>query len=108
MLLTKSIVTITYYSLLLLLRLKQNLKSVMMLGRLKNATFFSKGYISNWNRKLFNVNEVLKTQPPTYKREDMNGEIIEGKYHEQELFKSECDFESNNKVLESLNIDLRS
>ena len=33
----------------------------------------------------------------------MNGEIIEGKYYEQELLKSEFDFESNNKVLESLN-----
>ena len=69
---------------------------------------FSKGYTSNWNRELFKVNEVLKTQPLTYKIEDINGEIIEGKYYEQELLKSEFDFESNNKVLESLNIDLRS
>ena len=28
---------------------------------------FSKGYTSNWNRELLKVNEVLKTQPPTYK-----------------------------------------
>ena len=69
---------------------------------------FSKGYTSNWNRELFKVNEVLKTHPPTYKIEDINGEIIEGKYYEQELLKSEFDFESNNKVLESLNIDLWS
>ena len=69
---------------------------------------FSKGYASNWNRELFKVNEVLKTQPPTYKTEDINGEIIEGKYYEQELLKSEFDFESNNKVLDSLDIDLRS
>ena len=67
---------------------------------------FSKGYTSNWNRELFKVNEVLKTQPPTYKIENMNGEIIEGKYYEQELLKSEFDLESNNKVLESLNIFL--
>ena len=69
---------------------------------------FVKGYTSNWNRELFKVNAVLKTQPPTYKIEDINGEIIEDKYYEQELLKSEFDFESNNKVLESLNIDLRS
>ena len=68
---------------------------------------FSKGYTSNWNRELFEVNEVLKTHPPTYKIEDINGEIIEGKYYEQELLKSEFDFESNNKVLESLNIFLK-
>ena len=33
---------------------------------------FSKGYTSNWNRELFKVNEILKTQTPTYKTEDMN------------------------------------
>ena len=69
---------------------------------------FSKGYTSNWNRELFKVNEVLSTQPPRYKIEGINGEIIRGKYYEQELLKSEFDFESNNKVLESLIIDLRS
>ena len=36
----------------------------------------------------------------------MNGEILGGKYYEQEQLKSEFDFESNNKVLESLNIVL--
>ena len=41
---------------------------------------FSKGYTSNWDRELFKVNEVLKTQPPTYKIEDINDEKIEGKY----------------------------
>ena len=61
---------------------------------------FSKGYTSNWNGELFKVNKALNTQPPTYKIEDMNGEIIEVKYYEQELLKSEFDFESNNKVLE--------
>ena len=67
---------------------------------------FSKGYTSDWNRELFKVNEVLKTQPITYKIEDINGEIIEGKYYEQKLLKSEFDFESNKKVLESLDIFL--
>ena len=33
---------------------------------------------------------------------------MEGKYYEQELLKSEFDFESNNKVLETLGINLRS
>ena len=69
---------------------------------------FSKGYTSNWNRELFKIKEVLKTEPPAYRIDYTNGEIIEGKYYEQELLKSEFDFESNNKVLESLNIDLLS
>ena len=66
----------------------------------EKRNIFSKGYTSNWIRELFKVNEVLKTQPTTYKIEDINGEIIERKYYEQELLKSEFDFESNNKVLE--------
>ena len=88
----------------------KNIKPKFKVGDyVRNAdkrNIFSKGYTSNWNRELFKVNEVLKTQPPTYKIEDFNGEIIEGKYYEQELLKSEFDFESNNKVLESLNIDI--
>ena len=89
----------------------KNIKPKFKVGDyVRNAdkrNIFSKGYTSNWNRELFKVNEVLKTQPPTNKIEDINGEIIEGKYYEQELLKSEFDFESNNKVLESLNIFLK-
>ena len=88
----------------------KNIKPKFKVGDyVRNAdkrNIFSKGYTSNWNRELFKVNEVLKTEPPTYKIEDINGEIIEGKYYEQELLKSKFDFESNNKVLESLNIDI--
>ena len=69
---------------------------------------FSKGYTSNWTRELFKVNKILKTQPLTYKIVDINGEIIEVKYYERELLISEFDFEPINKVLESLDIDLRS
>ena len=58
------------------------------------------------NRELLKVNEVLKTQPPTYEMEDINGEIIEDNYYEQEFLKSKFDFKSNNKVLESLNLNL--
>ena len=88
----------------------RNIKPKLKVGDcVRNADkrkIFSKGYTSNCNRQLFKVNEVLKTQLPTYKKEDFNGEIIEGKYYEQELLKSEFDFESNNEVLESLNIFL--
>ena len=85
---------------------KPKLKVGDYVRNVDKRNIFSKGCTSNWNRELFKVNEVLKTQPPTYKIEDINGEIIEGKYYEQELLKSEFDFESNNEVLESLNINL--
>ena len=88
----------------------KNIKPKLKVGDyVRNAdkhNIFSKGYTSNWNRELFKVIEVLKTQPPTFKVEDINGEIIECKYYKQELLKSEFDFESNNKVLESLDIIL--
>ena len=88
----------------------KNIKPKLKVGNYaRNAdkrNIFSKGYTSNWNRELFKVNEVLKTQQPTYRIEDITGEIIEVKYYEQELLKSEFDFESNNKVLESLDIFL--
>ena len=88
----------------------ENIKPKLKVGDyVRNAdkrNIFSKGYNSNWNRELFKINEVLNTQPLTYKIEDMNGEIIGGKYYEQELLKSEFDFETNNKVLESLGIIL--
>ena len=89
----------------------RNIKPKLNVGdyvrNVDKRNIFSEGYTSNWNRELFKVNEVLKTHSPTYKIEDINGEIIEGKYYEQELLKSEFDFESNKKVLESLNIFLK-
>ena len=65
---------------------------------------FSKGYTTNWNRELFRINKINNTTPVTYTIEDENGEVIEGKYYEQELLKSVFDFASNEKVLESMNI----
>ena len=86
--------------------IKPKLKVVDYVRNADKRNIFTKEYTSNWNREMFKVNEILKTQPPTYKIEDINGEIVEGKYYEQELLKSEFDFESNNKVLESLDIIL--
>ena len=68
--------------------IKPKLKAGDYVRNADKRNIFSKGYISNWNRELFKVNEILNTQPPTYKIEDMNGEIIEGKYYKQELLKS--------------------
>ena len=79
--------------------IKPELKISDYVRNADERNIFSKGYTSNWNRELFKVNDVLKTQPLTYKIEDKNGEIIEGKYYEKELLKSEFDFESKNKVL---------
>ena len=101
----------------ILIKLNTYFKSTKATPKLKAGVYFrnadkrnifSKGKTSYWNRELLNVNKVLKTQSPTFRIGDINGEIIESKYYEQELLKSEFDFESNNNFLQSLHIDLLS
>ena len=41
---------------------------------------YSKGYTTNWNRELFKIHSINKTNPVTYTLNDENGEIILGKY----------------------------
>ena len=65
---------------------------------------YSKGYTTNWNRDLFKIHNINKTNPVTYTLNDENGEIIQGKYYEQELLRSIFNFDSNNKTLETMNI----
>ena len=65
---------------------------------------YSKGYTTNWNRELFKIHSINKTNPVTYTLNDENGKFIQGKYYEQELLRSIFDFDSNNKTLESMNI----
>ena len=48
-------------------KLKPKLKVGDYVRKADKINIPSKGYISNWNRELFKVNEVPKTQPPTYK-----------------------------------------
>ena len=51
---------------------------------------------------------MLNTNPPTYKIEDRFGEVIEGKYYEQELLKSAFNFDTNDDVLHSINLKLKN
>ena len=81
-------------------------KSVIMLRMMINVTLLSKRYTFNWNTELFKINQVLKTQPPIYRIEYVDGKKIENIYYEQELLKSDFDFESNNKVFETLGLNL--
>ena len=67
---------------------------------------FSKQSTTNWSRELFKIKNINNTQPVTYTIEDENHELIEGKYYEQELLKSEFNYESNKKTLESMNIEI--
>ena len=65
---------------------------------------YSKGYTTNWNRELFKIQKINNTNPVTYGLVDENNELRERKHYEQELLRSICNFKSNNKALESMNI----
>ena len=54
----------------------------------KYKKHFAKGYETNWTGEVFKICEVLKTSPWTYKLQDSEGEILEGRMYEQELHKS--------------------
>ena len=65
---------------------------------------YSKCYTINWNRELFEIHKIYKSNPVTYGLVDENNELIEGKYYEQELLRSVFNFKSNSKTLGSMNI----
>ena len=54
----------------------------------KYKNIFSKGYTKNWSRRILVIDSVLKTNPWTYKFEDLNGEKIIGSFYEKELLRS--------------------
>ena len=64
----------------------------------------SKSYITFWNVELFKINEINSINPVTCGLEDKNNEQIKGKYYEQDLLRSVFNFESNQKLLESMPI----
>lgn len=65
---------------------KPKLKSgdIVRLSKVKNA--FEKGYTPNWTKELFQVIEVdEKYMPVMYRVADMGGDIIQGKFYDEEL-----------------------
>ena len=46
---------------------------------------FEKGYTTRWRREIFVIEEVLNTDPVTYKIKDLKDEEIKGSFYEQEL-----------------------
>ena len=50
---------------------------------------FNDKYNANWTREIFTINQILQTNPTTYKIKDSNNEIIDGSFYNFELQKSE-------------------
>ena len=65
---------------------------------------FVKGYMQNWTEEVYTITERHESNPPTYSITDLAGEIIKGRFYEQELqkvFKSEEDEYIVEKVLKT-------
>ena len=67
----------------------------------KYKRVFEKGYTPNWTREIFIINKILPTNPPSYKINDLNDEIIDGSFYEKELqkiYKYDDVFKINNII----------
>ena len=49
---------------------------------------FEKGYTPNWTEEVFVIDQILPTQPTTYKIRDLADEPIVGSFYEQQLQKT--------------------
>ena len=49
---------------------------------------FEKGFHPNWSEQLYRIDDVLLTNPITYRIKDFDDKLIEGTFYEQELQKS--------------------
>lgn len=51
----------------------------------KSSRLFQKGYLPQWSDEVFKIHKVVNTRPHTYEIQDMEGNIIEGRFFEEEL-----------------------
>ena len=65
----------------------------------KKKKTFEKGYTTRWTEEIFMIVEVKRTQPPTYKIADLNGEEIKGSFYEPELQKTNQEIFRIEKVI---------
>ena len=54
----------------------------------KFKNIFTKGYTTNWSKKIFIVDKVNDTVPYTYNLKDLNDEEIIGSFYDKELQKT--------------------
>ena len=65
----------------------------------KKKKTFEKGYTTRWTEEIFTIVELKRTQPPTYKIADLNGEEIQGTFYEHELQKTSQELFRIEKVI---------
>ena len=65
----------------------------------RKETTFEKGYTPRWMEEVFTIDEVLRTDPPTYKLNDYNDKRIQGSFYEPELQQTTQDIYRVEKVI---------
>lgn len=52
----------------------------------KAKTVFEKGYEERWSEEIFKIHRILTyRQPPVYELSDLEGEVIDGFFYEEEI-----------------------
>ena len=60
---------------------------------------FDKGFTPNWTEEIFVIDEILNTNPVTFRLVDLQGEKVTGSFYEQELQKSKQEIFRIEKVI---------
>jgi hypothetical protein len=67
------------------IKIKLTIGDKVRISKFKNM--FAKGYTPNWTQEVFTVDQVIPRYPPVYRIKDLNEELIEGVFYEDELQK---------------------
>jgi len=83
--------------------LKFKIGDKVRISRLKGI--FEKGYLPNWSEELFTIDKINNSYPITYKLKDLNNEVLEGGFYEEELQKTEQEIYRVEKVIRKKKIN---
>lgn len=67
-------------------KIKFQVGDIVRISKIK--AIFDKGYLPNWSTELFEITEVCKTRPVTYKLKDLHGQPVTGGFYNEELQKT--------------------
>ena len=67
---------------------------------LKKKGLFEKGFTPNWTEEVFTISKIQRTNPVTYKINDLNDEEVQGTFYEQELQKTSQEVYRIEKIVE--------
>ena len=79
------------------MKLKFQVNNLVRIADIKGV--YSKGDMTNWSHKLYQITEIIKNKIPSYRNDN-----LQEHYNEALLKKTELSIEENNNVMKELNI----